>query len=255
MERKGILSGKKHAAGRNAAIVTLSMILLLAAGCIDYREEIYFNTDLSGTITIDILIGEMFVDMAGQVGYDASIFTEEGIRSRLGTVKGISIINLETYTADTNRRIKIYLKFLSVDALRRIFTQISEIDFLADISLVDIGGGKAKFTRTVTLADSTIAAMAMYDEKLGQRFWVSKIHFPSYVLEANAPEQNIDDKTHQIVTWGYAVNLLREDSRTMEAVFTGGKSLDILPLAVAGIVFLAVLFGLYAILGKKTGGG
>ncbi len=220
----------------------------IVAGCFDYREEIWFNADMSGTISMDLSIGEMFVGLYEESGGSTELFTKEGIQSQIGGIDGVTVINVESYTVGENRRIQISLKYESFDALKSVFERARGANILGEISLARAKGGMT-FTRTVAITDSTIAGLEMYDEKLAQRYWVSRVHFPGYVSETNAPENNIDEKTQTIVTWGYGVALLTSEPRTMTATFSEPSAIKTGPAIGGGIVFLIVLFGLYKVLG------
>ena len=233
----------------NFFLILLCAAVLLA-GCVDYKEEIWFNRDMSGTITMDFTIGEMFVDLSNEAERTDNIFTEEGIRNRYSSVEGLDIISSEVYTVDENRIIRIALKFDSLEAFRKISNATKKTDFLGDVTLSTTPDGNISFSRTISLSDSSIKSYAMYDTMFNKRFWISKIHFPGYIISANAPDENIDDKTGNTVIWAYSIAVLTKGPQTMNAVFTSRSSRNIFHLAIAAVVFL-VVFGLfYMMLGK-----
>lgn len=230
-------------------LITLLFSAMLVSGCFDYREEIFINPDMTGTITMDVTIGELFVDLYEQSGVSAEKFSEEAIRKKIDAFKGVTLISLNTFTAEENRRIQLTMKFDSVKTLGKLFDDPDAARFLGTLAISPDKKG-LNYTRTIALKDSTIAGLALYDEKRSQRFWVSKVHFPGYIQSTNAPEKNVDEKTQSIVIWGYAIDVLLAEPRSMEAVFSKPSAVKPVPLILAGIVFVAVLIGLYKILGK-----
>ena len=243
------LTNRKRAVERSAILLVL-MMCALCAGCMDYKEEIWFNRDLSGTITMDITIPEMFVTISEQAGRTDNIFTEEGIRSRFEPVEGLSVISAQAYTVGEDRVIRISLKFDSLEAFRMISNASKDTDFLGDITVSQTQDGNIQFMRTISLADSAVTSFSMYDDLLNRRFWITRIHFPGYVLSTNAPEENINEDTHDTVTWAYSVAVLTRGPQTMEAVFTGRGSSKLMPLALAAVVFFIVFAALYKVLWK-----
>jgi len=234
---------------RNHLLILFCTVVLFA-GCVDYKEEIWFNRDMSGTITMDFTIGEMFVDLSEEAERTDNIFTEEGIRNRFSAVEGLAIISSEVYTVDENRIIRIALKFDSLESFRKISNATKKTDFLGAITLSTTPDGNISFSRTISLSDSTIKSYAVYDEMLNKRFWISRIHFPGYIISANAPEENIDDKTGNTVIWAYSIAILTKGPQTMNAVFTSRSSRNMFHLAIAAVVFLAVFGVFYIMLGK-----
>jgi len=236
----------------------LLVVLVLSSGCFDYREEIFFNKDMSGTIIVELSVPERMLELYERAGRSTGMFTEDVIRDRLGTIPGLRIINLESYSADERRVVKATVSFDSFDSFRRIPEASPDFGYFGEITLSRTGDGHMSFTRTISLNDKRIAPLAMYDEKLNRRFWVSKVHFPTYVIEANTSKENIDEDTHDTVIWGYSAEVLTKEPRTMKAVFTGASSFDIVPFLLAALVFLAVVVGLYRVLyraGEVPGDG
>jgi len=236
----------------------LLFVLVLSSGCFDYREEIFFNKDMSGTIIVELSVPERMLELYERAGKSTEMFSEDAVRSRLGTIPGLRIISLESYSADEQRMVKATVRFDSFDSLRRISEASPDFKYFGEITLSRTGDGHMSFTRTISLNDERIARLAMYDEKLNRRFWVSKVHFPTYVIEANTSKENIDEDTHDTVIWGYSAELLTKEPRTMKAVFTGASSFDVVPFLLAVLVFIVVLVGLYKVLyrtGNVPGGG
>jgi len=233
-------------------VMALLLAVMLTSGCFDYREEIWFNNDLSGTISIDLAIGELYIDYATEVGLKDDVFTADGLAEIAGGIVGVTLINSDVYTAEENRTIKLSLKFDSIDALKRIYNSIEGIDFLGEISLTDAPNGQSEFKRMVSLTDPRIKSIASFDENINNRFWVSKIHFPGAVNKTNAPEENIDARTRQVVIWGYSIYVLTQGERSVEATFSQPNKIVLGPIAVAGVVFVLVVVLMYKLL--KPGG-
>jgi len=242
-----------HPAHR-ALFPVIALAALLYAGCFDYREEIWFNKDLSGRIEMHFIVPEFFVDMSEQAGRTDNLFTPEGIRGRFGSIPGLTLLGAETRTEEENRMIDITLEFDSLESFRRISNATKETDFLGDITVNRTGKGNVSFSRTISLTDSLMQSVTMYDEMLNKRFWITRIHFPGHIISTNAPDQNVDADTGNTVIWAYSIAVLTKGHRTMYAVYSAPSPRRYLYMGLAALVFVIVFAALYKVLGKMGDG-
>ncbi len=236
---------------RVVMLLLVAAIALLSGGCFTYVEEIWLDNDLSGTISIDLAIGELYIKYATEVGLDEGVFNAEGLKQIAAGIEGVELINADVYSAEDNRTIKLSLKFDDIEALDRIYSAIKGVDFIGGVTLEDALGGRHKFIRKVSLADPRITSIAGFDEKLKTRKWITKVHFPRQINETNAPETNIDQRTRQVVAWGYPIVNLTGGERVMEATFAKSGGIRPLPMLVAVAVFAAVIALMYKVVMPK----
>lgn len=231
-------------------LLLLCTVFVLCTGCVEYSEEIWFKKDMSGQITIKLKIAEMFVDLSEQAGRTYNIFTEEEIQNHFTSISEVRLIESSVETSDEYRIITITLKFDSQDSFRNIFASTDETDFLGGIKLRKTAQGNMSFTRTIALKDSSSRAIELYDENLNQHYFISTIHFPGFIISANAPQANIDTDTNNTVTWAFSLDTLTKEQRTMVADYTAPSERNIISIVLAAIVFLVVFAGLYLTLRK-----
>ncbi len=234
---------------RMYALLAAAVLALIVTGCFDYREEIWLNKDLSGRIKMHFVVPEFFVTMSEQAGRTDTIFSAEGIRNRFGAVPGITVVSAESDTSDANRVIDFELEFDSLEAFERISNAKKETNFLGEITINRTEKGNVSFSRTISLADSLMQSVTMYDEMLNKRFWVTRIHFPGHVLSTNAPDSNVDPETGNTVTWAYSIAVLTKGHRTMYAVYSAPSPRRYIYMGLSALVFFAVFAALYKALG------
>lgn len=221
-------------------------ILFVCAGCLNYSEEIWFNNDMSGTITMDILIDEKLVNLSEQAGRVDNIFSEEGIRNRFGNIGGIKLIESKILNDRGNRHATITLDFESIESLKNVSDAKKETGFLGEIEVIKTDS-LITYSRTVVMSDD--AENKMIDQYMGQFVWRYTVHFPNKVLQVNRSVSAFDT-SNNTATWEYSLAELTKQPQRMIAVFVTPSPRDYIAMIVGGLVFLVFVIVLYRKLGK-----
>ena len=225
----------------------IAAVVLLYGGCVDYSEELWFNSDLSGRIQVKITIEEKLVKLIEETNRRDNIFTEDGIYDRFERVEGIRIIDVKIYTDGESRLSSFILAFDSIESLTRISNAKKETNFLGDISITKNENGTYTFDRTVVMSNDS--KMNMIDEVMDQYTWVYRVHLPGKVLEVNK-SINSFDRDKGSLTWAYSLKDLTQNPQTMRALYEAPEPVDYSALIFACVVFLLMFGGLFYVLRK-----
>jgi len=240
---------KNH--GRTARVWTvaaLCALIALSAGCVNYKEELWFNKDLSGKAQFTITVSEDFVALWGRSGRSTDIFTAEGITQRFANIAGVTLTETTVTPGDEERTIDFSLKFASFDAFRRISRAERDTGFLGAVSFSDARDGTVFFNRTISFADSSRPISEEQVASLDKYSWESIVHFPGAVISANVPKTNMDAEKSNTVTWSYSLAILSRGSETMRAAYEVPQPGNILGMLIPAIVFFGMIFGLLKLL-------
>lgn len=195
------------------------MALLCLGGCIDYEEEMWLNSDLSGRASVNISVKEELV--RGRTGFEKDM-TEESIRRDVERIPGVKLESFESFR-DSGRVIaKIRLTFDSIEKLTRHETGIAEsspASFLGTVSVHE-EGGKIVLERLLRALPSEKAKGAGEDllaKGLGSLLFSKnhltyKLHVPSELITANT--QRIDGAT-RTVEWKFTLAQALREPPTM----------------------------------------
>ncbi|MFA6619005.1 MAG: hypothetical protein WCT23_08065 [Candidatus Neomarinimicrobiota bacterium] len=186
--------------------VLMIISLLLLTSCLEYREELWLENDLSGRVNFDIGL-PMSTDMEDEEILDLSIV------SLCDSVEGIDVNVYNTYILDNNTWIHVELSFENILLLNEI-----ENKWFGKFYILDEKDSRT-LKRLITMSDTIsvrsgqIANVLKY-AMLGQYSWIYTMHFPDELYEVNAHIARTDTLSNTAV-WEYNLASLINEQKTM----------------------------------------
>jgi len=232
-------------------VAVLCAVIALSAGCVNYKEELWFNKDLSGKARFTITVSEDFIGLWERSGRSTDIFTVEGIGQRFDNIAGVTLTETTVTPGDEERVIDFSLNFASFDAFRRISRAERNTGFIGAVSFSDARDGTVFFNRTISFADSSRPITEEQVVSLDKYSWESTVHFPGAVISANVPKTNMDAEKSNTVTWSYSLAVLSKGSETMRVAYEVPQRGNILGMLIPAVVFFGMIFGLLKLLKPK----
>lgn len=189
--------------------------LLLLSGCIDYDEEMWLNSDLSGHATMTISVPEELVK--GNTGLERDM-SEDNVRGDVERIPGVKLESFNSLRDAGKVIVKLALTFDSVEKLTRHEKNIADstaLSLLGEIS-VDEQRSKRVLRRVIAILPETrskgwgqdLVMKGLGSFFLSNNYLTYKLHIPGELVTANT--QRIDGVNHT-VEWKYTVaQALRE---------------------------------------------
>ncbi len=211
----GSLASAKDVA-RLVTRVAFAAGLMLLGGCIDYAEEMWLNSDLSGRMAMNISVKEEIVRGITAIDKGAS---EDAIRRELERIPGVKLESFESFR-DTGRVIgKIRLAFDSIEKLAQHDsrgTGSSLVSFLGTFT-THAEGGKVNFVRSLPSSKAKSTGEDMLAKGLGsllfsKNYIAYKLHVPGELITANSPHS--DAKT-RMIEWRFTLAQAIREPPTM----------------------------------------
>ncbi|MDZ7797305.1 MAG: hypothetical protein U5N56_09830 [Candidatus Marinimicrobia bacterium] len=194
------------------------MMMISLISCVEYREEITLNDDASGTLTFEIGLPEY-------TSIDEEEITELTIISQCDSVEGISVTSRGTYMVDDITWIYVNAEFENITLLNDVRNE-----WFGRINLEEDEDGNIVYDRVITMSDmetdirqSKFGYMLKY-AFLGQYYWNYTIHFPSELLDSNAPLMRTDTISNTVV-WEYNLASLINEEKLMSARYRPAKGI------------------------------
>ncbi len=193
-------------------ILSLSVGIMIVSlfSCVEYREEITLNNDASGILKFEIGLPEY-------TSIDEEEITELTIVSLCDSVEGISVTSRGTYMVDDITWIYVNAEFENITLLNDVRNE-----WFGRINLEEDEDGNIVYNRVITMSDmemdirqSKFGYMLKY-AFLGQYYWNYTTHFPSELLESNAPLMRTDTISNTVV-WEYNLASLINEEKVMSA--------------------------------------
>ena len=243
-----IFRGSPAFAKNAARLVTraaLALTLLLLGGCLDYEEEMWLNSDLSGRVAMNISVKEDLV--RGHTGFEKDM-TEDGIRRDVERIPGVKLESFESFR-DSGRVIaKIRLTFDSIEKLTRHETGLAESSPASLLGSVTVWeeGGKIVLERSLRALPSAksrgagedLVAKGLGSLLFSKNFLAYKLHVPGELITANT--QRIEGAA-RTVGWKFTLAQALREPPVMRVEWK--KPFPLLWVMAGGIV-LAVAIGL-----------
>ncbi len=187
-------------------IILLVAILVLLTSCIEYREELWLEHDLSGRIHFDIGLPSM-------TGIEDDDISELSIVALCDTVEGITVTDHSTYLIDENTWIHVELTFDNIYLLNEI-----ENEWFGKFYIFDEQGSRT-LKRFITMSDTIKASSGNFANvlkyaMLGQYSWIYTLHFPDELYEVNAHLARTDT-TRNTAVWEYSLASLINEQKTI----------------------------------------
>ncbi len=208
------------------SIQLLLFMVLFLSNCIEYQEEMWFERDGSGKLTMKISLNEYLSSL--DEGSSDNDFNEDEMVKDLNSHMGIKVTSSKSYYHNEKKWIEINLKFDSFDNLSKINEDETELNFMGKIKLTYDNKGNLNFSREIFIdnidTDDDENDATMIKAMLSKYKWEYIVHFPSKILVANAAEENIDE-SKKTVKWTFPLMVLAKKSQTMEATFVNPNAL------------------------------
>ncbi len=209
--------------------------VLFLAGCADYSEETWVNTDGSGKTRMEISIAKD--GMAGKT------IDKKDIEKELKAIDGIKVKNIEVTTKDNNQLVIIECSFKTLGAFMKLGqTQQGQTGFIGKVSFEKQPDGTYKFSRTIGVTTPTQENnkedkfQFIMKQMMSQFTWTYKVHLPGSILTANVANKDDLEKSKKTVTWRYNVGTIMTSGQTMEAAVK--KTTNMFVVILAGVVVL-----------------
>lgn len=205
------------------------MAAMLLTGCLDYTEEMWLKSDLSGEVALTISLPEEFVK--GGTGFERDM-SEDGIRRDVERIPGVNLESFESFRDAGKMIAKLRLTFDSVEKLTRHESNASDsgpVSFLGAIA-VHRESGKVVFERTLrampqTKSDSfgqDLLTRGLGSFFLSNNYLTYKLHVPSEIITANS--QHIEG-SNQTVEWKFTLAQALRDPPVMRVEWKKSSSL------------------------------
>ncbi len=231
---------------RKLAAVILVALAAFMMGCIEYQEEMWLNADGSGKAMLKIGMvsqgeGEEDEDFAFDVERTAEMFEK---------TPGVTVTSKRGYSENERDWLELEIEFDSLAAFQKVTETGEDTDFIGKFSLRKPEKGVVVFNRKVQAGEGESPAnLAMTEGALKGFTWSYIVHFPSKILESNAPQENVDIAANT-VKWSYSLLELAQGPQTMSVTFAAPQRPERVPLGLI-IIILAVVVAVIAYLSLK----
>jgi hypothetical protein len=224
------------------------LVLALLAGCVDYDEEMWLNSDLSGRVAITISVREELV--RGQTGLERDM-SEDGVRKEVERIPGVKLVSFQSFRDAGKVIAKIALSFDSVEKLTRPETNLGNSTAVSLLGSIHIRreDGKVSFDRALPVMPETNGSSwgsNLFLQGLGSLFLSNnyltyRLHVPEELITSNAIR--IED-SGKVIEWKYTVAQVMRDPPIMSAVW---KSPAIIShgLLIAVLILIAMIGVVY----------
>lgn len=187
-------------------LIPALIALLLLAGCVEYDEELWINSDGSGKATLRIVHRSSYAN------------ADEVLRK--ASLPGITLTEQKISKVGPDVVYQISFTFKDVESFNNVNDQIGTADFWGKITINREPGGKIGFKRRIALGsqDSGDDLENLFSQaQVDHPVWKYKVHLPWKVLSANADEPSID-RASKTVSWEFDTRQLwnRDEYMTVE---------------------------------------
>ena len=198
----------------------LVLVLLLLAGCVEYRESLVLERDGSGTLVMSIGVNDALLRAASAAQAEGRQ-PASGIDA-LQEQQGLQVIESRTETVDGTRWQHVTLTFESLAALGGIDRIEQYRGLFGEMILTENSSGQRVLTRTIhakvnegfeaSFLPSLVAPM------LNRYPWIYEVTFPAKVVESNGETVQLAGAA-KVVRWQFSLADLVDEPRVMRATF------------------------------------
>lgn len=222
------------------SLLTISILLF---GCLDYKEKMKLNQDLSGELSFNVGISEQLFNMGGKSG-DMKEFDENKLKENYSGKEGIRFISSRTYSESGNRWIEIKVGFDSIQALMKSSTDSTHKGMIGDISISENNDGEITFSRKIfsneSKRDTTEDELSknMMEMMFGNYTWKYELTLPGEIISSNA-----DSINHALSTvyWRFPLAKISNE-KLMTVTFRNEKPNTLIRYLAAIIIITAIAF-------------
>jgi hypothetical protein len=239
------------------------LVLLLAAGCINYDQKMELNANGSGTMVMHYSMAQQLVSMmqmGGSAGAEGGGEQEMPFKLKEEEVKadlnapGVKVEKFETKTEGDQQHFYVHLSFDNVASLNKTKTfkemQVTWKEEKGVTTFSQVLKAKKK-EGTATEGDDQMGKQ-MAQAMFGNAAFKYSVKFPSKVLPAPDTNGTISEDG-QSVSWSFPLVEMDSGDKVMTAKFKSG-GLPIKTLAIiagAGFLTLIGLIGIILMMRKK----
>ncbi len=232
--------------------LSLIVLTILLFGCLDYKEKMKLNSDLSGELTFSIGISEQLLSF-GNKSPELEEFDESKLKENYSAKKGIKFVSSRSYNESGNRWIELKLKFENIDDLMRANEESEKQDMIGKISITKDEEGNFVFSRELvgngippdTTSDEFSKNIA--DMMFGNYTWKYELILPGKVISSNADTVLQNTNT---VQWSIPLSSI-SNQKVMTVTFTKGQFLDVAKTIAAIVIVIAFAIFIYQVLKKR----
>jgi len=222
------------------SLLTLSILLF---GCLDYKEKMKLNPDLSGELSFNVGISEQLFNMGGKSG-DMKEFDEDKLKENYSNKEGIRFISSRSYSESGNRWIEIKVGFDSIQALMKSTTDSTQRGMIGFISINENNKGEITFSRKIfgnktnqdTIADEL--SKNMMEMMFGNYTWKYELTLPGKIISSNADSVNHANST---IYWSFPLSKISSE-KLMTVTFRTEEPNTIIKYLAALIIIAAFSF-------------
>lgn len=187
-------------------IIFFVLILVLLTSCIEYREELWLEHDLSGRINFEIGLPIL-------TSINDDEISELSIVALCDSVEGINVVSHSTYMLDENTWVHVELSFENILLLNEI-----ENEWFGEFYILDEKDSRT-IKRFISMSDTINVSSGQFGNvlkyaMLGQYSWIYTMHFPDELYEVNAHIARTDTVSNTAV-WEYNLASLINEQKTM----------------------------------------
>ena len=232
------------------AVVAILSVLFIS--CMDYKEEIFLNKDMSGEIQISMNIFQRWKNF--------DIPKQEDVAADINSIQGLKLNHIESIDQDSVLKLKVFIAFESVNDLQRLFIKPYLHPYLGDISYTTNKKGHHVIRRLMQGKESPffkekeiIENLTLAEKKTMDLNspWVWLVHPPSEVIYRTKGFRQVPGEPME-----YGVNFKKVASSGVKLRLVFENENAALPINVwigtGAFIFVMLLIGLGILLGGKT---
>lgn len=231
------------------SLIVLTFILF---GCLDYKEKMKLNSDLSGEMVFSVGINEQLLSLGGP-NNELEKFDENTIKENYSNKKGIRFISGRTYSEEGNKWIEIKIAFERIEDLIAATVDSTQKGMIGEISITENAEGNYVFVRKLfgseSLEDSTSEEFSkdMMEMMFGNYKWKYELILPSEIITSNADQ--IEESTNT-AKWTFSLSSV-STQKTMTVTFSKDQFLDVDKTIAAIVIVIAFAIFIYLVLRKR----
>lgn len=234
------------------ASLSILTAMFILSGCLDYKEKMKLNSDLSGEIQFSIGISEQLFNL-GSNSPEMKDFNEEKLKENYSKKEGIRFISSRSYSEAGNRWIEVKIAFEDIEHLMSATEDSTQKGMTGQISLIEKDNGEIVFTRNIfgnesekdTTADDL--SKGMMNMMFGNLSWKYELIVPGEIISSNA--DSIVQSTNTVY-WSFPLSSLSE-RKLMSVTFVNTKSSELIKYLAAIIIFIGFALFFYFIFKSK----
>jgi hypothetical protein len=240
---------------KNLASVICFSIIFLLGGCIDYDEEMWLNTDLSGKVAMTISVREELVQ--GKTGFERDL-SEASVRRDVQRIPGVKLESFSSYREAGKIVAKLLITFDAVEKLTRqekSAANITPISFLGSIRTRQ-EGRKFFFERALPAIPDTqtnsfgtqLFVQGLSALMLSNNYLTYRLHIPGELITANT--QHVDGES-RTVDWKFTLAQAMRDPPDMQVQWKGPLYKS--TILIVSVIVLLVIALIFYLLRKRHG--